>query len=99
MARTIFVLRRIRKMDGRLLPQVARSAGGADTGSLLFLSRNRIRGGGAVLLELVVQSLEADPEDFRGSGFVVAGGLKRLQDEHFFGFADGSANSEANGVW
>ena len=42
-----------------------------------------------VLLELVMQRLETDPEDLRGAGLVLSGGLKRAQNQKAFGLVHG----------
>ena len=43
-------------------------------------SADRVLAGAAVLLEFVVQGLEADAQDFSSAGLVLARGLKGVQD-------------------
>src|SRR3954466_16082172 len=51
-----------------------------------------------VLLQLVMQGLEADPENLGGAGLIVVRGFERLHDEEFFGLLAGRADTEAHCV-
>ena len=46
----------------------------------------------AVLLELVVERLQAHAQNLRGAGLVLAGGFKRAQNQHPLGFVHGGAH-------
>ena len=52
----------------------------------------------SVLLQLIVQRLEADAENFGGAGFVVVGGFESLEDEHALGVVDGGAHFELDAI-
>src|SRR5712672_1729895 len=56
------------------------------------------RGGGAVLLQLIVQGLQADAENFRGFGLVVLGVLERPHDEPALGLFHGGSDAELDTV-
>src|SRR5205823_3820731 len=84
MASTSFVFRRKR---GRM----ARRRSGAGFGS-------RSHRGCLVLLQLIVQGLQANAEDFRRPRLVVAGGFQSLENEQPLGFADSGAHAQANGI-
>src|SRR3954469_59419 len=48
------------------------------------------------LVQLVVESLQADAQNFRGAGLVVAGVLQGHHDQPPFGLFDGRARRECN---
>src|SRR5215469_16955542 len=52
----------------------------------------------AVLLQLVVQGLQADAEYFGGACLVVVRGLESFKDQQPFGFIDGGSNTEMDGI-
>src|SRR5271165_2333938 len=64
----------------------------------LLLAGDRLGAGAAILLQLVVQRLQTDAENFRGPGFIVAGRFQSLEDEHLLGFFDGGADAEADRI-
>src|SRR5271165_4270387 len=64
----------------------------------LLLAGDRLGAGAAILLQLVVQRLQTDAENFRGPGFIVAGRFQSLQDEHFLSLFDGCADSQADRI-
>src|SRR5580704_12104048 len=81
MARTSLVLSRM--VGGRRSTFRDQLPGGYwhwSSHATLFFERSGSCSGTSVLAQLVVQSFEADPEDFGGAGFVVVGGFERLED-------------------
>src|ERR1035437_4843581 len=48
-----------------------------------------------VFLQLVVQSFQADSEEFRRPRFILVGGRQSLHDQFALGFVDCGANGEA----
>src|SRR5258708_40063683 len=54
--------------------------------------------GAAVLLELVVQRLEADAQDLCGTGLIVARGFEGLEDEEALRLVHGGADLNLDGV-
>src|SRR5262249_41003752 len=66
--------------------------------AFLFLCRqHRIRSS-AILLQLVVQRLQADSENLGGAGLVVARRLQGFQDQLLLCFLDGRAHAQMYGV-
>src|SRR6266566_78090 len=57
----------------------------------------RFRAIAAVFFELVVQRLQADPQQFRGARLVVTRGAERLQDEFAFHGVHGGAHGKLDG--
>src|ERR1043165_3033059 len=79
-------------------PTEACSTRSADTAITTDLA-GRIHGDARVVfLQLVVQRLEADAEDFGGARLVVVGGFERLPDEEHLGLLDGRADAYPHGV-
>src|SRR5579862_963131 len=52
----------------------------------------------AVFLQLVVQRLQADAQNFCGASLVVVGGLQRFQNEQTLSLTDGGADPQTYGV-
>src|SRR5215472_5787450 len=64
----------------------------------LFLFAAGIGASASVLLELIMQRLEADPQNLRRTSLIVVGGFQGLQDQQALRFPHRRPNANADGI-
>src|SRR5579864_8755292 len=107
MAKTIWVLRRIRKPSALSLRQNLPRKDLPDQSAVLFAYRLRLFFFGAaraihcraaIFLQFVVKRFQADAQNLGGLGLIIVGGFERLQDQQAFRLSHRGSHSDADGI-
>src|SRR5207248_9577276 len=69
-----------------------------DSFRFFLLCTSSIAAGAAVFLQLVVQGLQADTQNFSRAGLIVVGGLERFTNQRPLRFADRRSNPNADRI-
>src|SRR5205807_7480619 len=69
-----------------------------DSFRFFLFCTSSIAAGAAVFLQLVVQGLQTDTQNFSRAGLIVVSGLESLNNQQPLGFADRRSNPNTNGI-